>query len=208
MSSTELSPPARQRLLKIALDSIQSGLETGKALAVAMNNLPEELTARRASFVTLNTANGDLRGCIGSLEAHRGLVEDISYNAYAAAFRDPRFPPLQEDELDRLTLHISVLSCPEELVFDSEEALLGLLRPGIDGLILQEKEAKGTFLPSVWESLPDAGSFLAQLKGKAGLPADYWSGSVRVWRYTTESFAASVSHIRRAQDGGALLQQS
>lgn len=142
-----------------------------------------------ATFVTLKR-HGELRGCIGTLEAHQPLLLDVAEHAFAAAFRDPRFEPVTERELDELELSISVLGEPEEIRFADEQDLLKQLRPHDDGLILQEGSRRGTFLPSVWDSLPDPPEFLAHLKLKAGLPSDYWSGSLRVWRYTTEEFGA------------------
>jgi len=120
------------------------------------------------------------------LEACRPLVEDVAENAVAAAFHDPRFPPLSRDEFDDLKISISVLSPPEEMSFSSEADLLSQIRPGIDGLILQEGFQKGTFLPSVWEELPETEMFFEHLKLKAGLPAGYWSDTLRVFRYTAE----------------------
>jgi AmmeMemoRadiSam system protein A len=199
MSSTddrrEFTAGEREILLRIACQSIRSGLETRQPAAISADAIPARLSARRASFVTLH-AEEKLRGCIGSLEPRTSLAEDISFNAYAAAFRDARFQPLQAGELVTLSLQISVLSTPEMLDFDSESSLLALVRPGIDGLILQEHDFRSTFLPSVWESLPDPARFLGHLKVKAGLSTDYWSASIRIWRYTTESFAASVAAIR------------
>jgi len=199
MSSTddrrEFTADEREILLRIAYQSIRSGLETRQPADVSTDAIPARLSARRASFVTLH-AEEKLRGCIGSLEPRTSLAEDVSFNAYAAAFRDPRFRPLQADELDALSLDISVLGTPERLDFDSEPSLLGVVRPGIDGLILQEHDFRSTFLPSVWESLPDPAQFLGHLKLKAGLATDYWSTSIRVWRYTTESFGANVPAIR------------
>ena len=199
MSSTdkgrEFTTGEREILLRIAYRSIRSGLQTRQPVAVRVDGVPARLSARRASFVTLH-AGEKLRGCIGSLEPRTSLAEDVSFNAYAAAFRDARFQPLQDDELDTLSLEISVLSTPERLDFDSESSLLEVIRPGIDGLILQEHDFRGTFLPSVWESLPDPARFLGHLKLKSGLATDYWSASIRVWRYTTESFGASVPAIR------------
>jgi len=148
-------------------------------------DVPDELLEQRATFVTL-TLNGNLRGCIGMLEAYRPLAEDIAENAVSAAFRDPRFPPLSRAEFDDLKISISILSPPEEITFSSEEDLLSQIRPGIDGLILQEGFQKGTFLPSVWEELPKTKLFFEHLKLKAGLPAGYWSGTLRVFRYTAE----------------------
>ncbi len=144
---------------------------------------------KRATFVTL-TIGGQLRGCIGMLEACRPLAEDVANNAYAAAFEDPRFPPLTKKEFEKLEIHISVLSPPEEMLFSSEEDLLRQIRPGIDGLILQEGFRRGTFLPSVWGELPEKELFWAHLKLKAGLSAAYWADTVRVFRYTTEYFPA------------------
>jgi len=145
-----------------------------------------ELKEKRATFVTL-TLNGNLRGCIGMLEACRPLVEDVAENAVSAAFHDPRFPPLSREEFDDLKISISVLSPPQEMIFSDEADLLEKIRPGIDGLILQEGFRKGTFLPSVWEELPETERFFEHLKLKAGLPAGYWSDTLCVSRYTAET---------------------
>jgi len=127
-----------------------------------------------------------LRGCIGRLEAARPLAEDIAENAYAAAFQDPRFQPLQQSELEGLEIHLSLLTPSEPMAFTSEQDLLGQLRPGEDGVILAEGSRRGTFLPSVWEQLTTPRQFLEHLKLKAGLPASYWSNSIKAWRYQTE----------------------
>ncbi len=140
----------------------------------------------RATFVTL-TIDAQLRGCIGTLEARRALVEDVASNAYSAAFEDPRFAPLERAEFERLDIHLSLLSAPEPIQFGSEKDLLAQIRPSLDGLVLEEGARRGTFLPSVWEQLPDPVEFLRHLKRKAGLPADYWSATLRVSRYTSES---------------------
>lgn len=183
-----LSEPARQTLLRVARDSIQNGLREGRPLRVRAQDFNDELQAVRASFVTLDRL-GQLRGCIGHLEAYLPLVEDVAENAFAAAFRDPRFPPLAASELADLEIHISVLTPAEPMSFDSEADLLRQLRPGVDGLILQDGLARGTFLPSVWESLPEAEDFWRHLKLKAGLPENHWSDSLKVYRYQTESFS-------------------
>lgn len=182
-----LSQEARQQLLQIAKESIRYGLEQGQSLPVQSSDYSAELQAQRASFVTLNRA-GQLRGCIGHLEAVMPLVADVAANAYAAAFQDPRFTPLHRTEFADLAIHLSVLTPAIPLEFSSEADLLKQIRPGIDGLILQDGFAKGTFLPSVWESLPEAKDFWQHLKRKAGLPINHWSDQVRVWRYETESF--------------------
>jgi AmmeMemoRadiSam system protein A len=184
----------RSALLGAALASIKSGLQTGCALQPDVDSYPPTLTATRASFVTLK--QGDtLRGCIGSLEPLDSLVNSVADNAYAAAFRDPRFPVLTAPELAGLTIHLSVLGTLQAVEYDSEADLLRQLQAGIDGWVLQERNSRGTFLPSVWEALPDPHIFLEQLKRKAGLPADYWSDTIKVWRYSTESFSAAVEEI-------------
>jgi AmmeMemoRadiSam system protein A len=186
-------------LLQIARDAIFQALETGRSgTRPFFRTLEEkfpgigkiaELQEERATFVTL-TIGGALRGCIGMLEACRPLAEDVAENARAAAFDDPRFAPLSREEFARLEIHISVLSPPGEMAFRSEADLLEQIRPGVDGLILQEGGRRGTFLPSVWEELPDRTMFLMHLKMKAGLPGSYWSDTLRVFRYTAEYFPA------------------
>jgi AmmeMemoRadiSam system protein A len=188
MYSTEatINQTDRNVLLDTARSSIQHGLESGKALAVNSADYPDELQAERACFVTLQIA-GELRGCIGHLQAVQPLIRDVAENAWAAAFQDPRFAPLSQAEFPRLEIHISILSPPLAMSFTSQQDLLAQIRPGIDGLILEDGYRRGTFLPSVWESLPEVSDFLAHLKLKAGLPASYWSDSIRVSRYTSES---------------------
>lgn len=172
-------------LLKLARLSIVYGLETGHPFSVDLREFPPELVKPGATFVTLEK-NHQLRGCIGMLEAVLPLAEDVAENAFSAAFRDPRFPPVQQSELDQLEIHISILSDPEPMTFSSEQDLLAQIRPNVDGLILQDGYHRGTFLPSVWDSLPDKKQFLRHLKNKAGLPADYWSDTIKVQRYTAE----------------------
>lgn len=191
-SSTEpaeasLAEEERRELLEVARASIREGLEQHRPLSVDPARYPPGLRQERAAFVTL-TVGGRLRGCIGHLEASQALVRDVADNAFAAAFRDPRFPPLSAAELDQIHIHVSVLSPPEAVDVRSELELLDVIRPGVDGLILEEGLHRGTFLPSVWESLPDPREFLAHLKMKAGLSPEYWSDRVKVARYTTESF--------------------
>ena len=188
MSSIEtLSKPDRAALLDVARASIRHGLRHGQALEVDPADYPETLRPLRATFVTLETG-GQLRGCIGALVARQPLVQDVAAHAFAAAFEDPRFPELREDEFPKLDIHISVLSPPDPLSFSSEEALLAQLRPGVDGLIIQFRHYRATFLPAVWEQLPDPYVFLAQLKQKAGLPLDFWSPELSAERYTAEYF--------------------
>ena len=185
-----LADEHRRILLDVAVQSIRHGLAHGGPLPVRAEDFPEPLRALRATFVTLER-EGELRGCIGMLEATRPLVQDVAANACAAAFSDPRFPPLRAAELPGLDVHISVLSPPEPLEFESETALVQQLRPGVDGLILDERGHRGTFRPSVWDSLASPWAFLEHLKLKAGLAPGYWSPTLRAWRYTTESFGDS-----------------
>ncbi|MFZ1385456.1 MAG: AmmeMemoRadiSam system protein A, partial [Propionicimonas sp.] len=140
------------------------------------------LAAPGACFVTL-TLDGRLRGCIGSLEPHRSLLADVTHNARAAAFSDRRFPPLSAAELPRTRIEVSLLSASEPLEAGSEAELVARLRPGVDGLILAWDGHRGTFLPQVWEQLPDPQQFLNRLKQKAGLPVSFWSPQVTVRRY-------------------------
>ena len=182
-----LTQENRQILRELAYSSIRHGLEAGKALEIDISQYPAELQTKKATFVTLHR-NTELRGCIGMLKPVRPLAEDIAYNAWAAAFTDNRFMPVKADELDELDIHISILGTPEAMEFTSEDDLLHQIRPGTDGLILEEGLKRGTFLPSVWESLTDAREFLNHLKLKAGLPAGYWSDSIKIQRYTVEEF--------------------
>ncbi len=178
------STEQQRQLLDIARDSITHGLEQSSP-APLLDGLSPKLMEERATFVTLEI-DGQLRGCIGMLEACRPLAEDVAENAFSAAFRDPRFPPLSHGEFDALEISISILSPPEEMMFSSEEDLLEQIRPGTDGLILEDGFRRGTFLPSVWEQLPEKESFFEHLKQKAGLSPGYWSNTLRVFRYTAE----------------------
>ena len=148
---------------------------------------PDWLDAPGATFVTL-TLGGRLRGCIGSLAAQRPLGEDVQYNARAAAFRDPRFPPLPAAELDKVRVEVSVLTPATPMAFIDEADALRQLRPGNDGVILEYDGHRATFLPQVWEQLPEPRQFMAHLKQKAGLSSDFWAGEVRLFRYGVEKF--------------------
>lgn len=171
-------------LLKLARQAINRHF--GQPTATFTVDLPE-LQKSGASFVTL-TQNGQLRGCIGSLQAWRPLAQDVQQNALAAALRDPRFKPLTAEELARTRVEVSLLTAPEPMQFSSEADLLGQLRPGVDGIILSAGPHRATFLPQVWEQLPTPQAFMAQLKRKAGLAADYWGDEVRVERYGVQKW--------------------
>lgn len=187
MSSLDTGESGWQpKLLAVARRSIEVGLQTRGPLSVEPTGQPAELQRVRASFVTLRLSEA-LRGCLGSLTASRPLISDVAHNAFGAAFRDSRFAPLTAAELPDLEIQISVLSEPERLPAASESQLLDALRPGVDGLVLRHGDRQGTFLPSVWACLPEPGDFLRELKRKSGLPADAWSSSWQVFRYTTVS---------------------
>jgi len=170
-------------LLAIARGSIERGGEAPSACAWDADWLREP----GASFVTLRL-DEELRGCIGTIDAHRALGDDVAWNARAAAYRDPRFPPVSAMERDRLQVEVSVLSRREPLATSSESDALAQLRPGIDGIALEYRGASATFLPQVWESLPEPGAFLEHLRRKAGLPGRFWHPDVRLSRYTVEKF--------------------
>ncbi|MBS4099047.1 MAG: AmmeMemoRadiSam system protein A [Sulfuricella sp.] len=140
-----------------------------------------------ATFVTL-TQHGNLRGCIGSLEAHRPLLEDVKANALAAAFRDPRFPPLTVEEFPATHVEISLLSPLQAIGCCDESDACAQLRPFEDGVVLEYGWRRGTFLPQVWEQLPGRAEFMAHLKGKAGLPADFWADDIKLYRYTVSKW--------------------
>jgi AmmeMemoRadiSam system protein A len=152
--------------------------------------IPEDpaLMAQAATFVTLNMA-GHLRGCIGNLQPVGATWQGICDNALNAALHDPRFSPLRPEEVERIDLHISILSPPQPLVYASAEELLTKLRPGVDGVILREGRRSATFLPQVWEQLPDAEQFLNHLCRKAGLPEGFWrKGTIEVLVYEVQGF--------------------
>jgi len=174
----------KQQLLATARSSILHGLQHKKSLPVTAEEYPEPLRETRATFVTLHNQSG-LRGCIGTTTAVAPLIVSISENAYAAAFRDPRFKPLSEQEFADVHISLSILTPSVQMIFTSETELLAQLRPGIDGLIIERHTRKATFLPSVWSSLKKPEEFLHHLKLKAGLMPD--QAPMRAWRYQTET---------------------
>jgi len=188
INNMSLTPALRQILIEIAGKSIDFGLIHRQPLSVNLLDYPLPLQEKRATFVTLQN-KGKLAGCIGSLEPHRPLVADVAYNAYAAAFLDHRFLPLTAAQRGQIEIRISLLSLPAAMTIESEADLISQLRPGIDGLILEDQGRRGTFLPSVWESLTNPRDFINQLKVKAGLPPNYWSSTIKIFRYTTEYFS-------------------
>lgn len=201
MPCTDYSDAQRTELLAIARSAIRRAAHVGEPLAVDIHRLPPALRAVRSAFVTLRRA-GALRGCTGSLEASRPLAVHVAEVACRTALCDPRFPPVRPAELDDLDIEISVLSPLTEFPVASEADLLARLRPGVDGLVLDAGRNSATFLPKVWESLPDPGQFLAELKAKANLPADYWSSEIRLFRYRTETFSDQQARASAASPAG------
>jgi len=187
MTRPPISLQDESTLLLVARQSIQHGLQFGKALEVDLEKYSPPLTDPGAAFVTLEKG-GQLRGCIGSIEAHRPLIQDVAEHAWNAAFRDPRFPQLTEEEYHMLSLEISILTQPEPMSFVSEQDLMEQIQPGRDGLIIQDGYRRGLFLPAVWDKLPDVETFLRHLKQKAGLPGDYWSDTTEVQRFFSHEF--------------------
>jgi hypothetical protein len=154
-----------------------------------------------ATFVTLKQ-HGSLRGCIGSLQAHRPLRDDIRENACAAAFRDPRFTPLAAAEFPDTRVEVSLLTEPEFMSFAGEADALAQLRPGVDGVIFCHGCLRSTFLPQVWEDLPEPRQFMAQLKRKAGLAPDFWDANVMLARYRVDKWKEAEPRPAAAASGG------
>ncbi len=184
-----LTPAQRSILLETAGASIAHGLAQKKPLNVVPDGYAPGLRTLGTSFVTLTIAKA-LRGCIGGLEAVRPLVVDVAEHAYAAAFRDPRFSPLEPEEFAQLNIHISVLSASTQIFFESEDMLADALNPGIDGLIIAHGPHRATFLPAVWHSIPDRRQFITQLKRKAGIPEAVHDYQAR--RYTAVEFSSAI----------------
>lgn len=177
------SPEQGHLLVALARQAIASEFEEAE---IGLPH-PDWLQQRGAVFVTL-TRQGELRGCIGSLEAHRSLIDDLTANARAAAFKDPRFPPLPREEMAAIRVEVSLLSPAVPMHFISQDDALAQLKPGIDGVILEHGWHRATFLPQVWAQLPDPRQFMANLKRKAGLPIDFWADDLRLSRYQVEKF--------------------
>ncbi|MDP6174127.1 MAG: AmmeMemoRadiSam system protein B, partial [Rhodospirillales bacterium] len=177
--------------LHLSARAILHQLDTRQPLKLDPKAWVPEVAANGASFVTIDK-DGQLRGCIGSISAHRPLVVDVAENAFRAAFKDTRFKPVEAREIQEhnMSLTVSVLSPQAPMQFSGEADLVSQLRPEVDGVILQEGQQRGVFLPTVWESLPEPVNFLRNLKRKAGLPEDYWSDTLKAWRYVTETVSS------------------
>jgi AmmeMemoRadiSam system protein A len=176
----------------ILLPLARSAIAAQLGVAYPAPAIADWLNTTGASFVTL-MQQGNLRGCIGTLEAHRELGEDVRANASAAAFRDPRFKPLVKSEFDTINIEVSVLSAVEKMAFHDENNALAQLRPNIDGVIFEYGHHRSTFLPQVWEQFGDPQVFLGNLKYKAGLPPDFWDATVKLSRYTVSKWSETAA---------------
>jgi len=179
--------PHAGTLHAVARTAIREGLGCGVPTIAPLQDHPEPLQARMASFVTLRR-EGELRGCVGSAEAVRPLLHNVAHNAFGAAFRDSRFPPVRGPELGDISIEVSVLRPLEALRFIGERDLLAQLLPARHGLCLELGDRRGLFLPQVWEMVPDAWAFLGHLKAKAGLPSWPLDASVSAYRFETIKF--------------------
>lgn len=188
MSETNLTPEEKQILLRLARQSIEQVVDNQPLPALRLEDYPLALQAEGASFVTL-TIYGELRGCIGVLAPYQPLVQDVCEHAAAAALEDPRFPPVRTAEVPHLVIEISRLTPPEPFLYKSTQELLDRLRPGIDGVVLRDGFRRATFLPQVWEHLPDKADFLSHLCNKMGAPANLWQRkNLQVELYEVEEF--------------------
>lgn len=184
----KLSAEERKTLLQLAREALEYGVRGQQPPALREASLSEHLRADGATFVTL-TIHGELRGCIGTLEPHQPLAEDVRQHTLAAAFEDPRFPPVQEDEVGRIQIEVSRLTRPLPLEYKDAADLLTKLRPHVDGVILHDGMRRATFLPQVWDKIPHAPTFLDHLCSKMGLHENAWRVKhLEVLTYQVEEF--------------------
>ena len=187
-SQNSLNHEERQILLQLARKWIETAVQGKQVPKIVLEKYPPALREEGAAFVTL-TRSGKLRGCIGAIEAYQPLVQDVCEHAVAAATEDYRFEPVREVELADLKIEISRLTRPERLQFQDAEDLLAQLRPGIDGVVVREGFRRATFLPQVWDKIPDKQQFLENLCLKMGAPANYWiTHHLEVLTYQVEEF--------------------
>lgn len=175
-------------LLNVAREAIEHTVRGKPLPPLPAESSSAALTANGASFVTL-TLRGNLRGCIGALEAYQPLIEDVREHAIAAAMQDPRFDPVHESELPRIHIEVSRLTEPQELEYASSADLLAKLHPHVDGVILKHRSRRATFLPQVWEKIPDPAEFLNELCHKMGERGNLWRETkLQVYTYQVEEF--------------------
>lgn len=179
---------AEQHQLKdIAAAAIEFGLQYDRPPKPDISHLPHALRETGACFVSIYK-KGELRGCVGTVMAHRPLAEDANHNGFSAAFNDPRFAPLKAAEWAHCQLHLAVLDEPQPIFVKDQQDLLDKLTPGVDGVILSSGNKRATFLPQVWQQLPDKQEFISHLKQKAGLGFDEWPVNLKIQLYQTQSF--------------------
>jgi len=193
--STQLSLEEQQTLLHMAREAMECGVRGKKLAPLDERSLSHHLREQGASFVTL-TIHGQLRGCIGALDAYQPLAKDVREHAIAAALEDPRFPPVREDELSRIQIEVSRLTRPVPLEYIDAADLLSKLRPGIDGVILRDGGRRATFLPQVWEKIPDPAEFMDNLCYKMGARDNTWRiKHLNVFVYQVEEFHEHVTKL-------------
>jgi len=184
----QLNDEERQLLLRLAREALKNGVAGRTMLRLKLETLPPALQAKGASFVTL-TKGGELRGCIGALEPYQALAEDVREHAVAAALEDPRFPPVSPPEVDGIEIEISRLTIAQNLDYKDADDLLAKLRPNVDGVILRDGIRRATFLPQVWEKIPDKAEFLDNLCYKMGEAPNIWRRKhLEVQTYQVEEF--------------------
>ena len=183
-----LTSEEKQALLQLARRTIEQCVRGGELPALEPEGMTPRLKERGASFVTL-TIRGQLRGCIGALEPYQPLVDDVREHALAAALEDPRFPPVMPEELEQIEIEVSRLTLPQRLEYSTEADLLMRLRPNIDGVILRDGMSRATFLPQVWEKIPNTAEFLDNLCMKMGaMPGTWRKKHLEVQTYQVEEF--------------------
>ncbi|WP_426414872.1 AmmeMemoRadiSam system protein A [Aestuariirhabdus sp. LZHN29] len=193
MPCTDIELPAdeQHRLLLLARQAIAERWLDGGDCKDKPSTEPALLQRPAAAFVTL-TQNGRLRGCMGTMDAQRALAQEVIEDARSAAFRDLRFPPLTEAELDTIRIEISILSPMQPIAAANREQLLKALRPGVDGVLIESGNQHATFLPQVWEQLPDGDDFLDHLLRKAGLDTQRWADDMTAYCYQVQHFSEPV----------------
>jgi len=185
----QLSSKEKKLLLKIAREALEIGVQGGGVEPLNLNNLPITLQEQGVTFVTL-TYGGNLRGCIGALEATRPLAEDVQQHVIAAALSDYRFAPVTPDELEDITIEISYLTSPSPLKYEDPQDLVGQLRPGMDGVVIRDGTRRATFLPQVWNKIPEIETFLSMLCQKMGSTPELWKQKrIEVFTYQVEKFS-------------------
>lgn len=188
MPEQHLSDTERSLLLSLARQSIENCINNRPLPKLDPSQLTPRLQQEGASFVTL-TIKGYLRGCVGALEPYQSLADDVREHAIAAAFQDYRFPPVQPAEIRDIQIEISYLTKPVKMNYEDSAELIGRLRPNIDGVVLRDGMRRATFLPQVWEKIPDAEEFLEQLCMKMGSPPNLWRRKkLEVFTYQVEEF--------------------